>query len=121
MRHTVDNTSRNDGAITDSNAAGSIEQVVRRQRRRNRTSFLLGIAALGLIGGLWAGLTKEPLDAFGAQVFNGPVGLPIEVFPPPPFPEDFPPLPVPIAVPEPAFAVPPPMPFPTATPVPPGG
>lgn len=52
-----------------------VEQVVAAQRRHRRLRFWLGFAVIALIGGLWAGLTKDPLGPglFGDDaVFDAP-------------------------------------------------
>lgn len=53
---------------------GDVRSVLRAQRRRRRVRFWLGFGAILLIGGLWAGLTKDParpalLDQFGGPGF----------------------------------------------------
>jgi hypothetical protein len=49
---------------------GDVRSVLRAQRRRRRVRFWLGFGVILLVGGLWAGLTKDParpalLDQFG--------------------------------------------------------
>lgn len=48
-------------------AATDVESVVAGQRRRRRVRFWLGFAVIALIGGLWAGLSKDPI---GPGLFN---------------------------------------------------
>ena len=45
-----------------------VEQVIAGQRRRRRLRFWLGFAVIALLGGLWAGLTTDPL---GPGIFGG--------------------------------------------------
>lgn len=55
--------------------ANDVEQVVAAQRRRRRLQFWLGFATIAIIGGLWAGLTTDPLGPglFGDEgVFDQP-------------------------------------------------
>lgn len=47
--------------------ATDVESVVGAQRRRRRLRFWLGFGAIALVGGLWAGLSKEPI---GPGLFN---------------------------------------------------
>lgn len=49
---------------------GDVRSVLRAQQRRRRVRFWLGFGAILLVGGLWAGLTKDParpdlLNRFG--------------------------------------------------------
>lgn len=41
-------------------SSADVSSVLRAQRRRRRARFWLGFAAILLVGGLWAGLTKDP-------------------------------------------------------------
>ncbi len=45
-----------------------VEQVIAGQRRHRRLRFWLGFAVIALLGGLWAGLTTDPL---GPGIFGG--------------------------------------------------
>jgi len=45
-----------------------VEQVIAGQRRRRRLRFWLGFAVIAVLGGLWAGLTTDPL---GPGIFGG--------------------------------------------------
>ncbi len=38
-----------------------VQSVVGAQRRRRRLRFWFGFAVIALVGGLWAGLTRDPL------------------------------------------------------------
>ncbi len=53
-----------------------VEQVIAGQRRRRRLRFWLGFVVIAVLGGLWAGLTTDPLGPgiFGDQnvVFDAP-------------------------------------------------
>lgn len=50
----------------------NVEQVVAAQRRRRRLRFWAGFGAIALIGGLWAGLSKDPL---GPGIFGNDRGF----------------------------------------------
>ena len=68
----------------------SVTVVVRDQRRRRRSAFWLGFAALAIAGFAWAGLTREPLNGFGDQVFDERGGVFLDApraFPEPAFVE----------------------------------
>lgn len=60
----------NSGATVDpaGHADGELNTVLKAQRRQRRLRFWAGFLAILIIGGLWAGLTKDPA---GPGLFDG--------------------------------------------------
>ena len=98
-----------------------VKTVIDKQRRKRRTAFGAGLVVLLVVGGLWAGLSREPLNPFDGfddrfdVIVDGP--FPVEAFPA--IDEAFPVEAFPPPIPPPPIPFPEPIPVPTPTPPPP--